>query len=319
MLSIRKIITCCFLLSVSHYFLNTAAAQSFYTETQTLHSAINGKGIAKLTFSLESKTNQYVLTITNAQSSSDTEIWIFPKATNADKIKSLHSSLEAKGINNIHPFCSGNKVNVPISETKNIRYQEKLTLAGALSAGETVTLEMNFYIATKTKKKSIVNDHAKARITFTLPAGSGKNNNVIEGGEGVTTLLTDTDFSAPVVEPTPEEVETQQQRKADSTLQIQIAELDLFINKKNIAIEALLAEINELEAKNKKIEEAKEPVNWGMYIGIAVGVLMIAGMFAMQIWNQIKVKRQQRRQQEEMNKEMRRREFETLDQNLEDI
>ena len=377
--NIRKIITCCLLFAVSHYFLNTATAQPFYTETQTLHSSINGKEVAKLTFSVEAKGNKYILTITNAQSASDTEIWIFPKATKADKIKSLHASLEAKGINDIFPFCSGNKVNIPISESKIIRSQEKLTLAGALAAGETVTLEMNFYIAAKTKKKSTINNHAKARISLTLPAtGTGKNNDVVADGEDVTTLMIDTDLSVPVAEPTSEERETLQQQKTDSLLQIQIADLNLFISEKNTAIEALLSTLNELEKQNKKIEDSiiapientmnrlredvdirknspknspviaedenlcrkfidfsstyteatkkiqtlrQEPpaVNWGMYIGIAVGVLMAAGMFFMQIWNQIKIKRQQRRQQEKMKKEMNRREFETLDQNIEYI
>ena len=53
----------------------------------------------------------------------------------------------------------------------------------------------------------------------------------------------------------------------------------------------------------KEIEKRKAgEINWPMYIGIGMGILMLGGMLFMQIWNPIKLKRQQKKQQQEQQK-----------------
>ncbi|MCL2041720.1 MAG: hypothetical protein FWG84_06755 [Bacteroidales bacterium] len=394
--NIRKIITCCLLLYVSHCFFNKAAAQPFFTEEKPLHSTINGKEIAKLTFSVEQKKpDEYILTIENKQNSSTTEIWIFHKNATASKGKLSGYPWEVEGVNSVLPFCSGGAVNVPLTETKNVRSKETLSLSGALAEGKTVTLNMNFYIVSKSKKKTVLNNYAKVNLTFTIPdaksAGKSrrpKDPKSPQGGDDdkpVTTLAIDTDLAPPPSDPqtaTPDEIEEARQRKTDSLLQIQIADLDAFISEKNLAIEDQLAKINELlETRSEKVEESlitpiekeikrlqknvgfrentpaiaeneslrdkfsefslmyeeaedgirqlrqeppkPEPINWALYIGLALGGFMVIGMFGMQIFNQIKIKRQQRRQQkameQEMEKQKRSNEFTFTDEPLEDI
>ena len=396
---IRKIITCCLLLYVSHCFLNRAAAQPFFTEEKSLHSTLNGKEITKLTFSVEQKKpGEYLLTIENKQNSPNTEVWIFHKNASASKGKLSGYPWEVEGVNSVLPFCSGGAVNVPLTETKNVRSKETLLLSGALAEGKTVTLNMNFYIVSKSKKKTVLDNYAKVNLTFTIPAAKSddksnkpkrpKDPKSPQGGDDdkpVTTLAIDTDLAPPPSDPqtaTPEEIEEARERKADSLLQIQIADLDAFISEKNSAIEDQLAKINELlETRSEKVEESlitpiekeikrleknvgfrenspaiaeneslrdkfsefslmyeeaedgirqlrqeppkPEPINWALYIGLALGGLMVIGMFGMQIFNQIKIKRQQRRQQKEMEKEMekqkRSNELAFTDEPLEDI
>ena len=173
----------------------------------------------------------------------------------------------SKDIDPVLPFCSGNKVNISISRPINTHNQEKFSLTGTLTAGETVKLNMNFYMAAKPKKKdkSIINDYASVCITFTLPESEIKKNtpasspatippSATKSDREMTVLPVDTDLSPPV-ELSPEEAEAWKQRRADSLLKVQILKLDCFITEKNSEIKALLTQVNELIEKNVKIEE----------------------------------------------------------------
>ena len=263
---IRKIITCCSLLYLSHCFFNTAAAQNFsFTEEKTYYTN-KGNEITNLTFRVEQKSpDEYVLTIENRRNTPNTEIWIFHKEIKPNKGKlPEYPSYEVEGLERIQPFCKGNKTNIPLAETKNIRYREDLPLSGDLSAGETVTLNMFFYIATTIKKKTVINDFAKIPLTFTLPAPKKteapqepKAPKAPKNEKASTTLYPDTDLSLPPPdELTPEEKEAWLERKTDSLLQVKISELDDYISDKNTEMKALLAEINELGTQNKQIEDA---------------------------------------------------------------
>ena len=60
-------------------------------------------------------------------------------------------------------------------------------------------------------------------------------------------------------------------------------------------------------------QQQVEKKNWMMYVGIGLGILMLGGMFFMQIWNMAKMKRQIRKQQKMMEDEERKRAFENID------
>ncbi len=66
----------------------------------------------------------------------------------------------------------------------------------------------------------------------------------------------------------------------------------------------------------RMIEELKTPPakkNWLMIIGVVVMAVMFAGMFILQIWNQIKAKKMQRKQKKEMEEANKKAKLESLD------
>ena len=82
-------------------------------------------------------------------------------------------------------------------------------------------------------------------------------------------------------------------------------------------VEGLVNQFTEFSKKHdeavKKIAELRVETNWAMYIGIGMGILMLGGMLFMQIWNPIKLKRQQRKQQKIFDEQEKKRALESVD------
>jgi len=354
------------------------ADESFFTKTETLYSVKNGNSIGDLQFNIEIKSidaNPKAFYLIIGDKGNDIvgsgenmkTLWIFNKNVNASDLKkdlkSKDYPLDVKDIREFVPFCE-NGIRFDLKDWEEIKRQTKFPFYINASSGDKIALRLHFYIASKTKKRTIIEDEAKIKLEFTIPSALKEKKQ-----EGDVISLTERagNLSA-------EEIQKQQ---ADSLKQAQENEriqrtnaVNVFITEKNKEITSLLDEINRLaSAKDAKIskntidslgtvaEELRKKVdywdkgytdillndeslqdkftkfntdqstiskklenlsqqqaekkNWMIYVGVGLGVLMLGGMFSMQIWNMAKMKRQLRKQQKMMDK----RAFESIDIN----
>ncbi len=335
-----------------------------------LRSVNTGRIIAKLPIGIEARldnASEYVLTVGNRNGITGLDgnkktLWVFRQKLNACDFKNYHAAVEVNDIATFAPFCSNREVIFNMSKCHEIDNQSEFPFATTVSAGEKIKLTLCLYVASKTRKKTIIEEGAQMLLEFVLPANTGKNTE-----NRVTTLSIDTELSGHG-ELTPEELNAMARQCEDSLLQVKVMELDIFISKQNQelntfctlinntiqgdknAVDSLAKLANDLNEKVKikkegniiiisnndalsekyalfntqyneliqKIEELKkepEKINWAMYIGIALGVLMLGGMLFMQIWNPIKIKRQQHRLARQADEAARQNEWNNIDIN----
>jgi len=358
------------------------ADEPFFTKTETLYSIKSGNSIGDLLFSIEVKSldanpKEFNLIIGDkgndilGSDENKKTLWIFNKNINASDLKkdlkNRDYPLDVKDIREFVPFCE-NGIRFDLKDWEEIKRQTKFPFYVNGSFGEKITLRLHFYIASKTKKKTVIEDEAKVKLEFTIPSTQKEKKQ-----EGDLISLTERAGS-----PSAEETQKQQE---DSLKQAQEKEriqrtnaVDVFITEKNKEVTSLLDEINRLaSAKDAKItkntidslgvvaEELRKKVdywdkgytdillndeslqdkftkfntdqstisrkledlsqqqvekkNWMIYVGVGLGVLMLGGMFFMQIWNMAKMKRQIRKQQKMMEEEERKRAFDSIDIN----
>ena len=235
-------------------FSNTLSGESFFTKEETLFSSRTGKPLANLILSVSSQPDnpgEYVLNISNTQSSNIQSIWIFEQRTSAELLKKSDPSIEVQNINEFSAFCGSREVRFELTKWRKITTSLKVPFSTTVSEGKDIKLRLYFYAASQKKKKTIIEDEAFIGLEFTLSSQAGKENEKSNENSS-TTLRVDTSLgSARVL--TPEEIEEKARQREDSIKQVEIQELNSFISKKNEEIDALLLSTYKLTDSKRTI------------------------------------------------------------------
>jgi len=241
-----------------------AAGEAFFTTKATLYSMKNGNSVGVLSFGVEVKSvdknpKELYLTIGDKSneiieaSGNNKSLWIFNKNRNASDLKkdlkNRDYPLDVKDIRDFIPF-SENEIRFDLKDWEEIKKQTKFTFYTNASAGDKITLRMHFYIASKSKNKTVIDDEAKIKLEFTLPqptTGNGKKQD--------DELVSLTDKAANQPAKTPQEQQDDSLKQAEEKERIQQTnDLNVFITQKNKEITSLQEDINQLvSAKNSKI------------------------------------------------------------------
>ena len=255
-----------------------ANAQEFIKK-EAIYSTKSGKRIGELSFSIEIKflnanTKTFYLVIGERGSEiigsggKNKTLWIFGKNTNAGQlIKTLKKDdyiLDVKNYRDFVPF-SGNEIYFELKDCEEISKQIKIPFSTDDPLGQTVTLKLQFYIASKDKKKTLIDDDAKVSLKFTIPTppkGKSLGGALIDfsGGSVIEEEAGGGGGAAAAAEQSAEEKAEEKEellKKAKEAERIKRTnDLNIFITVKNEEIVSLTEAINALLSdKDAKVSE----------------------------------------------------------------
>ena len=263
-------------------YCNTAG-EPVYTNKETLYSTKSGRPIGELSVSIEAKStdrsnNEWYLIIGSKNSEileskgENVSLWVFGRRISAvnlkKELKNKDYPVEIKDFNQFMPFCE-NGIRFELKDREEIKRQTQLSFHINASPGEKITLRLVFYLSSKDKKKTIIDDEAKLKIEFVVPGpssgkaaatGSGSGNAKGNDGGGEEVLLTEKiDYEAAAKikeEKEAEEKKQEQEQKEDRDKKISL--VNSFIADRTVEINSLSDEVDLLLSDTKnKVEERK--------------------------------------------------------------
>jgi len=232
-----------------------AAGESVYTVKEALLSTKNGKRIGELSLSIEVKslqTNTKTLYLVIGakggeiiEGGKNKSLWIFKQNTNASQlIKNLKRDLYELDVKNYRDFTpfSENGIRFELKECEEIKKQTKILFYTDAPLGKEVTLSLRFYIASKDKKRTTIDDDAKLSLVFTMPANLQENALIDLSGNEAKESLSE---------------ELSKKEKEEERIK-RTNDLNIFITTKNKEISSLVEEITLLlSTKGAKVTEQK--------------------------------------------------------------
>ena len=254
-------------------FFYIATGEPVLKKKETLYSTKNGNPIGELSISIEAKNadpknkEYYLIVGEKVNEIIDTKgdkksLWVFNKKMSANELKKDFKNkdiqAEVKDIGEFTPFCE-NGIRFDLRDWEEIKRQTRLTFHITASPGEKMTLQLRFYVATKDKKKMVIDDEAKVKLEFVIPSAKKE---VVQGGNtqggNKQEEKTSEESLLSITEKLSADAAKRSERQADSLKQVQEQErivrtdqLNIFITEKNKEIISLQEEVNEMLANPK--------------------------------------------------------------------
>ncbi len=248
------------------YCISLTAGETLLTRKETLYSTRTGNPILDLPCSIEVKSvdtnpKEFYLVfdeISNERVASDDvrkSLWIFNKNFSAKELKKNLKDrdypIETEDINLFLPF-SKNAITFVLKDWSEVRSHTQFPFYADAPAGSYVELQLRIYIATKTRKKTTIDDEAELKLRFRIPqppVAAKKANSVDDS-----IRMTRHGGSFPI--PDREEQEAQQEdslRMEEEKRTKQAHALETLIAGKQGEADALLLTLTQLsESKEKK-------------------------------------------------------------------
>ena len=265
----KFILTLCLLFYAGFCFCHTMASP-VYNKKETLYSTKNGSAIGDLLLSIEPKNanannNEWLLIIGDKSkffdSRTERTLWIFNQKTNANAFKrdlrNRDYPVEVKDLSEFMPFCE-NGIRFEIKDWEELSKQTQVSFFINASPGQKVTLRLIFYVSSRDKKRTTIDDEAKVKIEFEIPDPVVVAQQIKAAQEAELISLTEKiDYEAVARQ--------REARREDSLLQAEAADrgqraalLNSFIIDRNRDVGLLQEEVNVLLAdKKSKVETFK--------------------------------------------------------------
>ena len=240
------------------------ASEPFFTKKETLYSVKTGNPVGELSFNIEIKSmdvnpKELYLIIGDKgneifESEGDKKtLWIFGNNMSASELKkdlkNKDYSVDIKDIHEFVSFCE-NDIRFDLKNWEEIKKQTKFSFYVNSSVGEKITLRLHFYIASKNKKKPVIDDEAKVKLEFPLLLPSPARNEKKQQEEESISLTERLNQSAKAIQKQQED----SLKQAEEKERIQRTNtLNVLITVKNKEIISLLDDINQLSSE----EDAK--------------------------------------------------------------
>ena len=261
-----------FMICFCHTGFCKTMGEPVFAKKETLYSTKSGSPIGEVLLSVEAKSadaknNEWYIIIgdknNNFFEAENKSMWIFNKKVNVyafkKDMKNRDYPLEDKDFREFLAF-SENEVRFNLRDWEELRKQTQISFNLNAKAGDKMSLRLVFYIASKDKKKTTIDDEARVKIDFVIPVLSeiaAAKKAEANQGEELISLTEKIDYEA--VEKNNEE------RRADSIKQTEaedrihrITLLNSFITERNNEINSLRENVDVLLAdKKNKVEALK--------------------------------------------------------------